>query len=563
MATHSRLIGLLVATVGTGIHAGSSPGSQACQRSEEDEVAGLVQLNRALGSGTKSVDPVAEKEMLRIINEAFQGLGDASGGKDIKAVEDSAKSDLAQGWRDCASLDYSSFKGVDSKAVHQLQEKIGLNRLCKVSDPTCKAFDAALSAQQRILQLGERPRMQNYSLVNWVQNEVGFPAWGSDPDGSRVGVDYSVSPPVADARDKTAGSGFALCELVTTTLQNSNFQLFNSCGPTAVLAALIIRSPVQALKKGLQLFYTGTLPELSVQPCPYIYEQQPGIMPYNASQPGFNKFPAGTNMCPGEAVQAEGGTLGPCQAVGIQKMWISTFLSAYDVKLRKQMGIQDVCGRKIFQSLYPLEPEKDAQLTRNSHLTAPAAILFMCEVALGGGVEGSCQYSTPSFQACSTATGFSLEACANIVKGVGITTEDLGDLFVAIQKPSTMEQEFAKITARPSFELFLSQIPGATKQVGIDALLRAQAPSSDSVAQAALLQQACDTEKAMLFMDAEALNKPNAPVGQCNHWIVLDSCAQSDYKVWTWGSFRFVNKAYLERHVCGVLLHGTKSQPQR
>ncbi|CAE8723140.1 unnamed protein product [Polarella glacialis] len=405
--------------------------------------------------------------------------------------------------------------------------------------------------------------MQNYSLVNWVQNKVGFPTWGSDPDGSRVGVDYSVSPPVADARDKTAGSGFALSELVTTTLKNSNFLLFNSCSPTAVLAALIIRSPVQALKKGLQLFYTGTLPELSVQPCPYIYEQQPGIMPFKGGQPGFNKFPAGTNMCPGEPVQAEGGSSGPCQAVGIQKMWISTFLSAYDVKLRKQIGVQDVCNRKIFQSLYPLEPEKEAQLTRNAHLTAPAAIQFICEVALGGGVEGSCKYGTPSFQDCSTATGFSLEACANIVKGVGITTDDLGDLFLATHKLSTMEQELAKIFERPSTALFRSQIPGATKKVGIKALLDAQAPSSDPAATAALLQQACGAEKAMLLVGSDAVKDPNAPVGPCTHWIFLDSCGESDYKVWSWGQFYFVKKAHLESHSCGVVLHGTKSQPQR
>ena len=58
-------------------------------------------------------------------------------------------------------------------------------------------------------------------------------------------------------------SGYAFCDIVVTTLrQNADQALTGTCGPTAWLAALSIQNPAGSIKKGLELYWTGTMPEI-------------------------------------------------------------------------------------------------------------------------------------------------------------------------------------------------------------------------------------------------------------------------------------------------------------
>ena len=134
------------------------------------------------------------------------------------------------------------------------------------------------------------------------QNENGFPSWGADPDGTSVSVNTQVMPPVGTVHDPHAADGYAFCEIAYTVLKQTASQFYNSCGPTSALAALIVRSPAQAFKKALQLYYTGSLPEIGGSACPYVYAEQPGLIPFRPNQPGSSAY-RGTDWCPDKEVQ--------------------------------------------------------------------------------------------------------------------------------------------------------------------------------------------------------------------------------------------------------------------
>lgn len=107
-------------------------------------------------------------------------------------------------------------------------------------------FDVAQAMNRIRQEIPSGAKMQNYSVVNWYAYSGGYPSWGSE---NGVSVDYSTMPPVGAIHDAHSMDSYAFCEMANAILSQTNSQFFNSCGPTAVLAALTARSPVQAFKK--------------------------------------------------------------------------------------------------------------------------------------------------------------------------------------------------------------------------------------------------------------------------------------------------------------------------
>eukprot|EP00440_Ansanella_granifera_P005046 gb/GFBE01005470.1/.p1 GENE.gb/GFBE01005470.1/~~gb/GFBE01005470.1/.p1 ORF type:complete len:545 (+),score=121.95 gb/GFBE01005470.1/:1-1635(+) len=491
--------------------------------------------------------------MMAIINKAFAGLKDKEGSalpppvKDLNAVK--------QDWKFCARLDYSSFSGMASAAAQSLRKEVGLTELCQRKDPTCAAFDAALGALQELRSLNVPPKMQNYSLVNWLQQEVGFASWGST---HQVDVDYTSTPPRATTSDAIAGSGYAFCELVVTTMRQSNAQLFSSCGPSAVLSAMIMRSPVEAFRKGLQLYYTGSLPGLPVSPCSYIYDQQPGIMPFAAGQPGFSSFPQGTQYCPGEKTQEEGVVAEnwqelPCQATGIQKMWITTLLVSYDNRLRQEAGVT-ACP-EIYTALYPGESEQVAGHTKASHLTTPAFLKYACDVGLADGVLGTCKYLSDGAAKCmAAAPTLSAEVCERVAEGTGITSEALGQIqtaFTTSGDPASM----IPIIKAPSEKGFQLATKGNVEGA-VPGMLAAFMPKASG--SAIDLDKVCAAKSAMLFVFTDGLNLfgKNVPDASriCDHWITMATCDGDHLEIWSWGVIFPITKAKLMKNICGAVV---------
>lgn len=519
----------------------------AATECQEQDHATLLQIQ----STDASSNPQSSTDaMISIIDAAFEGL-QGKAGSALPPSDKKTEASVKQDWQICARLDYTSFTGLDSSAVQDIQNAVGLTELCHREDPTCKAFHAAFGALQELRELKVQPKMQNYSLVNWLQQEVGFASWGSD---SQVDVDYTSTPPTARTQDSSAGTGYAFCELVVTTLRQSNRQLFNSCGPSSVLSALIMRSPVEAFRKGLQLYYTGTLPGLPAPTCSYIYDQQPGIMPFEAGQPGFSTFP-GAELCPGDLTQEEGLLLlqegksdsePPCQAIGIQKMFITTLLTSYDNKLRQAAGVA-ACP-EIYTAIYPGENEQEAGRTKEAHLTAPAFIRYACDVVLADGVLGTCKYISDKTAKC-TAANLQAEVC----EGAGITSESLGQLQRALH--AGQRDHMATLLSTPRDKAFVAAANGDIG-AAVPVLLSAFMPSASGSAMD--MGQVCAAKSAMLFIFSDGTTgfKADASGRQsCNHWITMAKCEEDSYHVWTWGVIVQVPKVRMLKIICGAVVH--------
>jgi len=510
---------------------------------QEPDHPNLLQIGRGLDDAKSN--PM--DAMVSIIDTAFGDLAEKTHYRLPPPVE-SGLLDY-QLWQECAHLDYTSFSGIESATAQELLKSIGITQLCQLNDPICKAFYAALEALQKLRKLNVKPKMQNYSLVNWAENEVGFPSWGS---ASQVDVDYSASPPTATTSDTSAGTGYAFCELVVTTMRQSNIQLFNSCGPSAVLSAMLMRSPIEAFKKGLQLYYTGTLPGLPEPPCSYIFNQQPGIMPFEDGQPGYETFPKGTHFCPGEMNQEEGvkqGTKGkPCQAIGIQKMWITTLLAAYDNKLRKDAGVP-TCP-EIYTAIYPAENEAVATHTKASHVTTPAFMKYASDVALADGTLGTYKYLSGGVAKCTAAAGLSTELCEKLAEGVGITSEGLGKLQKAYNDHKL--EEIMVILAEPSNVGFVLAANGE-ESAAVTGMIASFTPTATG--SALNLDEVCGTKNAMLFIFTNGLYEGGADAANvCDHWVTISTCGEDTVDTWTWGSIRRVSKAKLSSNLCGAVV---------
>ncbi|CAE8615957.1 unnamed protein product [Polarella glacialis] len=509
---------------------------------------------KALSPQSLNADSVHD-EMLRTIETEFQGL--SGGSVKEQVIRAAAKNAFGVSWQACASVDYSSSKGLHSDAVHEMIQQIGLEDLRDEGDATYSAFIAGYNTMMSLRKLDANPRFQNYTLVNWLQPQTGFASWGSA--GNQVGeVDYSVRPPAAEVLSKHAGDGFALCEFTQTILKQSNHQLLNNCGPTAVLAALVIRSPALAFKKSLQLYYTGALPEMDTTPCPYVYEQQPGLIPFNASTPGYNAFPAGTNMCPGVMLQTEGsGGGGQCQPVGIQRMWTTSMLDTYEQKMRREAGLDDGCSRSLYESLHPEEPTDKAQLTRNSMLVGAAAVVYTCSVAFGA----PCTFISPAVSECMQQLNLDEAACTHLLTSKGASLSDSA-LVTPLAKQAMGSGNWAPveqmIDERPTLTRWLGLLNGtstAEKVKSLPVLMNlAMNPSSDGEATAAMMAKACNAEHAMLAVNGAVLEgQPGG--GPCDHCIFLEGCEGDSYQVWSWGVFYTLPKASFHASICSAVIH--------
>lgn len=388
-------------------------------------------------------------------------------------------------------------------------------------------------------------------------------------------MDYSVRPLVAAVPYKHAGDGFTLCEFTQTILKQNNNQLLNDCGSAGVLSALVTKSPVEAFKQALQLYYTGSLPGMDITPCPYVFEQQPGLIPFAQGQPGYDAFPAGTNFCPGVAVQEEGAASNECQNVDIHQMWITATLDVYEQKMRLQAGLDNGCKRKLYQSLHPLEDTTEAQLTRASMVVGNAAVASICEMVF----TGACTFLSPAIQRCAQELSISQEACSAL-----LTAEDVApsDMAVLVEKlPQVGLDELAKfISETPTLNRWATRLPGtswvekASHVVTVSTI--ASTPSADAQATAAIMEKACTSTASILYVHtnmlkiAQWLNQGTAmqdallhaqqhgitPGGDCNHFITLTNCDDAAYHIWSWGQNFPVQKDFFHQGVCGAVVNG-------
>jgi len=362
--------------------------------------------------------------------------------------------------------------------------------------------------------------------------------------------------------DPNAVSGFAFCNIVQSVLRQNFAQVQTfTCGPTSILAAKSHLDPAGMIKSSLQLYWTGTLPELSNEhaPCDYIREEVPGVIPYSLGQPGFS----GTSSC----IECT-----PLQNAGLQFMWSQTFNSMVNHLVTKS------CDSKVLELRFVGQSEYTSVRAEAYQFSSPWAMLQGCDK-----VFGSCDYKSVGVDAICAET-VDYDNCHKLLQLPDLNGADIKTLEMLFNKggkswddadPSGFYKEQFEEQAGPGGRLaaFMVSLESAQIQLGA-AVSAAFWPSMDESA----VRAACSASGgALLFLYASALVSPgdeNNPFSgnlwapkmeaeMCNHWTWLEGCdfgwSQDVVSVWSWGQRYYMTRAYFLHAV--QLQSGAASSP--
>ncbi|CAJ1338908.1 unnamed protein product [Effrenium voratum] len=371
--------------------------------------------------------------------------------------------------------------------------------------------------------------------------------------------------------DKNAVSGYAFCDLVQGVLrQNADQAGTATCGPTAVLAALTQVNPAGAIKRGLEIFWTGTIPELpaDAQPCEYLYsEVPPGVIPFLPGQPG-TEGSAGRALllpCLGNEADCEQAVDAPNTQAGLQGMWSLMFGSASD--RRKTGG----CSENYWYVRYPGRDPRENALVRME--TSVADIMTLCDTVLGE--RGTCKYLT-NYDLCDKVKLEDKEQCRRFHTIPGLTPQDM-NAFELYEKHGAVPAPFGEIfqqSMAPGGRIH-SFLAGVTA-LGLGAGELIAAVTMSSLSESVTEQLRSNPRGSLLFVYAGGLpasapeeghpfdGPGNPEYSACNHWVYAEGCNFGPEKdavsIWTWGYRMYVTKNFLMTSngghplVCGSIL---------
>jgi len=541
---------------------------------------------RSLGSATAlaaqlalraaSSTPAANISASAIIDKVFakHGVGSEGGGYLAdNQIGYQSKSVANETWYLCSKVDWHKVahqtKHLDDEDVQNQLRSLHVQKYCDPKtgkakeDATCKAIFAALEAR---LELNRRfpsgPKMMNYMKSDWFKGLEGhFPTWGTAPDED----------------DVPANTASGLCDIVRVVLNQGNTQSGSeTCGPTAILASLITQEPAQAIKMAMKLMWEGKIPGLP-EPCPYIYDQAPGMIPLKkkdcSSNPtadclasSNNNFPMGLQAAftqvatsssikkinedyykPSEVCEHDNDLVVECPADDC-KWNAQANPPVYDCK---------VCGA-----------DSKGRVAAWDHLTSGAQIKYMCDYILGSG-PGSCKYLfDDTAKKCGT---FDADSCSKVAQLEGVTSNDLTTFleprFNELQGVTSMTPYHVKASL-PAGEkrsaMFLDLLSGHEEYAM--GLLNPGLPAD-------VQDQICGSSHAVLFVASDTLKdaakerregtfaaaktQADCAARPCAHWIIVQKggCNKKEGTVdlWSYGAKYVMPMAWMQSCTCGAV----------
>jgi len=240
-------------------------------------------------------------------------------------------------------------------------------------------------------------------------------------------------------------------------------------------------------------------------------------------------------------------------------MWITSLLDTYEQKMRLNAGLDNGCQRSLYGSLHPLQNAAYAQLTRDSMGVGAAAILYSCQVTLGG----PCAFDSPAIQTCMKQFDLGEEACVGLLTQQDAAPSDYAQLMWASQAGVDLVKV---ISETPTLSRWLRRLPGTSWaekwSYGRTLLPLTFTPSPDTKATAAMMQGACSAKESILVVASDMIHKAlgscdscDLAKARCNHAITLKTCGHDEYHVWTWGIHLSVKKDLFHQGVCSVITH--------
>ncbi|CAE8698145.1 unnamed protein product [Polarella glacialis] len=539
---------------------------------EVDDAASLIHVRRTSGGSPAKAAEKAEAfsqhpgadeaAILNVIDEAF---------KDVKGpgsfLETNMHTDNT--WQICGTINWPSNPSIAPGTLiyKDMEEKLGIVQYCDPStgsardDATCKAI---YGAQRAILQLVEQfpqgPKFVNASITDWGD-------YHSYIDGSVGPAVKDSMPPVAPVLNGNAASGWILCDIIRMVLTQSASQAgAGVCGWVAPLGALSRRAPAQAIKMLVRLMWTGRTSSKMSQPCPYIYEEQPGLVPYQDENGWVPRWFSGTDVhCTGNSADCHAASGSPLQPAGATFAFTQSLQSSY------RASVGGSCDLHPAQLNYP-----------------GASKSFVATIKAVGG-----QFRYGSLWACNTVIDPVNQACkviANPELRGPLSAADFWTLFNYPIEPVKADEFDTKVKET------VAKAGAAGEDVGqaVSAAITQLSASSTWIAtyfktildiyggdmQKALtltdlsdtwdvpsftedmLASACKAELAFFQIDSAPLQgggktpedaigragpyypQDKTKKGKCDHAVFLETCdLENDlYTVWTWGSRRYLTK---------------------
>jgi hypothetical protein len=449
-----------------------------------------------------------------------------------------------------ASYDLAGMFETDALFQKQIAQ-LGIDKYCDPrtgearDDPTCLALGATLDAFVKLdAQFPGGPAFVNFSLYAWANSSSPeyatsfqratdktlvytgpwIESWvkGSVTFAPQQLVNGIVTAPSAKVHVPAGASAFAMCDLVRTVLtQDNEQQSANTCGPSALFNALSLRAPARALRLGLELLWTGTLPFLPARPCAYIRAQLPGL-----AGPESKYTPS-----------------------GIEHAWTMSLQSATDA------AILGTCDDDAQHMLFPYNLTVAKNPRAESKATTTLGVMLpWCDWVLG-----SCEflynytYNTGGFMTAARWLDF------QTAEGKFTTFIDI----IEAKKAPDLWNNFPYLRAHPRVQKMrdtqaaaLAASSFASEKEGLGFMGRQGLPSvtADNVKAACARKVALVQISMFMFSNLGATACPGCT---CNHWALLESCdaEKDEYILWSWGSqYPPVKLAWLQAGVCGFLV---------
>jgi len=524
-----------------------------------------------VGSKTERIDPGT------LINDKFANITGAGGYNEHDIKEDAT-------WQKCTSIDWTEVASeptMDGKlqlpALQRMLDELELSERCNCSsewcqDDTCKAVFAAIDVFTELCNSEHDPAFANYSVTTWGY----YPSWVK---GSVEGLDYTMEMPVKVKLTHPKGvCGYAICDLLRTILtQSANQMMTGTCSYVASLAALSRKAPAKAIKVATRLFWLGEMTDELGPPCPLIFAQQPGLIPFKTRygwKPDFYTD-GSSGGCSGSAMDCGHASGMPQQNIGLTFSWSQTLISVW---MKENWGY---CADDAVRAgiTYPGQSREDAAMATRNQGGWYNSMVWECKNLFHLGEGSSCRLvmnplvcslgldkapmckekwaKEPAFPVMSEVFQYDIIKYRSEAFEHGIIGYDAQEAYV---KPAIRAKYNASEYSRLLEYLDLLEHLAAqygTSWLQINELSGPPYPSFTF----AELNETCNAHINMLIIDATvlqvafsnpeviyqlkmqklplfgSLNLPAKSYG-CNHAVFLESCDHdaNEYTIWTWGT---------------------------
>jgi len=310
-----------------------------------------------------------ESEILDIINEEFGSVKGHGTSWSSSVMEDET-------WQNCGAVDWSSPDVTNSKLYQDGEAQLGIISKCKRIEPMdslCASIAAFANSMRRLSkQFPEGPKFYNAFVTNWGE----YNSWTKNAVGE---VNYTARPPSAKVSDPNGVIEYAICDIVREVLTQSPKQYAAGvCSHTATLDALATQAPAKLFEMAVRLLWTGRHSTHEEHPCSYVYERQPGLVPWQNGDGTWVPKEATEAMrtaaeCTGNAVDCAQAAGQPAQPIGLAFMWEAAATSEIDTSHGGSCK-----GREVNELNYPGVSKDEAAVISDEQSGNAASMLWAC-----------------------------------------------------------------------------------------------------------------------------------------------------------------------------------------